>query len=353
MLTFSSCTQNVQNTILDSFKDAPKMELFKVFHFLYEKEYDLNSEEAVSRYKVFKQNVKKIDETNAQNLPYQLGINKFTDLTAEEFQQLYLVAPEVRKGMLKKSIRNLREEGFFDLNADKDDEDRDELIILDGRTVAFTPVDWTSRLGLPRDQGKCGSCWTFSLTAVVEAAYAKKTGVVQPYLSTQQLVDCDLTDGGCNGGDFYNGINYIKKNGLLNDSLYPYVAVANTCVAKITFTNTKKITGFRLCSNYWGGATNACSETKVYNLLAMGPISVGIDGSVIQSYRSGIFTGTCREDNHAVTVVGYGIASGVEYFIVRNSWGINYGESGHIRIARNLANKSSCFLTNEAYIPLV
>jgi C1A family cysteine protease len=354
-----NCSVDVKKTIMDSFKNAPKKEMFKVFHFLYEKKYELNSEEAIRKYKVFKSNLKVIEEVNSKNLSYKFGINQFTDLTPEEFKSKYLMDPLQKKTMLTDGIKNLRsealEEGspdYFDLNADKDEESvetpqKDELINLG----AFSPLDWRRLFGPARDQGECGSCWTFSTAGVVEAAYCRKTGVKE-YLSTQQMVDCDTSNNGCNGGDFNRAFNYIKNNGLMRDREYPYKALKQTCSINSTSLR-KKILSFKFCSNYWSTLSLKCSSDKVYSLLKNGPLGVGIDGTVIQMYESGIFDESCSEDNHAVILAGYGVENGVEYWLVRNSWSRYWGEDGYIRVRRNESNLNSCYVTNEAYGVLV
>ncbi len=112
--------------------------------------------------------MKVIEKTNAQNLEYKFGVNKFTDLTPEEFKIKYLIKTEKKSKMIAETVRNLRDEGlsqdFFDLNADKDDEE------VNNRQ-AYTPVDWSPQFLPPRNQVECGSCWTFTSTAAIEAAY--------------------------------------------------------------------------------------------------------------------------------------------------------------------------------------
>jgi hypothetical protein len=350
LINLISCSVDVKKTIMDSFMNAPKKEMFKVFHFLFEKKYELNSEEALRKYKVFKSNMKIIEETNSKDLPYKFGVNQFTDLTPEEFKSMYLMDPNKKKNMLHDTINNLRsDEGsadYFDLNADRDDDivqtvKTDEIINLG----AYTPLDWRSLFLLPRDQGECGSCWSFAITGVVEAMHARKSGV-RAYLSTQQLVDCDSNNGGCNGGDFYYASNYVKSKGIMREADYKYTASKGTC-KYTTRKPLRRILSYQFCSNYWG--TNRCSPDKVYSLLRNGPLMVGIDGGQgLQYYSSGIFTATCSEDNHAVILAGYGVENGTEYWLVRNSWSPSWGESGYVRVKRN-DTSNSCFVTNEAY----
>ena len=91
----------------------------------------------------------------------------------------------------------------------------------------------------------------------------------------------------------------------------------------------------------------------VYNFLKTGPLSISIDISLLQFYKSGIFNGPCTSDGHGVILVGYGIEYGKQFWLVRNSWGPDWGEKGYIRVARNESNRNSCFVTNEAFGILV
>ena len=258
-------------------------------------------------------------------------------MTPEEFKENYLMNPEIRKTMLTKTIRYLRDSGDFDFDKYADEEDSD--------FTAFTPIDWRKLLKVPRDQGNCGSCWTFATAGVVEGAVAKKYGK-NDYLSTQELVDCDKRNNGCNGGIFDGAFAYAVKSGLSLEVNYPYKGKQGIC--KVPASKTKyRLASFTYCSNYT--SDKMCTEEIAYKNLSKGPTAVGIDGSVIQLYKSGIFSGGCEEDNHAVVVVGWGSSFGQEYWIVRNSWSTSWGEAGHIRIARNTANNYSCFVANESW----
>jgi hypothetical protein len=342
------CRTNPIKTILESFQNAPTKELFKVFHYIYEKTYDLNTEEGVRRYKIFKENLKKIEEVNSKNLPYKFGVNRFTDMTKEEFKKNYLMSPDIKKKAFVSTIRFLSEEGYFDKYADAD-ADADADSAEDGQnknSLTVSPKDWSKYLKEPRDQGNCGSCWTFATTGLVEGLLGIKSNKVAEYLSPQQLVDCDVNNKGCDGGIYGPALNFVKTTGLIQDNEYPYKAVKQYCNAKNN--KTQKIKAFSYCSN---NGTPSCSFDIVYRFLTLGPVGVGIDGNAIQSYSSGIFTDDCNEDNHAVLLVGYGIeqATSTEYFIVRNSWAADWGENGYIRVAKNDSNNYSCFVNNEAF----
>jgi len=353
LLTAISCQSDAERLILNSFKDGPTKEYFKVFHYVYKKNYNLNSEEGIYKYRVFKQNLKIIKETNEKNLSYKLGVNQFADLTNQEFKEKHLMNPEIKRKMITHTIRNLREAGYldFDLYADKEESTEGffNTEVNDTSKRTYVNVDHKNLFLSPRDQGNCGSCWTFATTGVIEAAVSQKTKV-KTYLSVQQLVDCETKNNGCNGGMYPSAFDFARTVGIYPDSAYPYKQIQNPTCAVKNVTKTK-ITSYKFCSNY--SNSPGCSEDSVYGFLRQRPIAVGIDGSVIQLYESGIFTEDCSEDNHAVILTGYGIENGAEYFNIRNSWGSGYGELGYIRVARNDGNNHSCFVTNEAFIPIV
>lgn len=343
LIALASCS-DVRDQIMDSFMDKPTKDAFKVYRLIYNKEYELNSEEGVRRYRIFKTNLKEIKETNAKDLPYKFGVNEFTDLSDEEFADKYLLKEDFEKS-LDKMVKNLRDEGYFDRNADEDDNKIASVMAFE------TSVDWTSNYGPARNQGGCGSCWAFSSLGMVEGRIAQKTGTITPYLSAQELVDC-APSCGCRGGSWSSALNYIIKNGIINDSEYPYTATkAPTCNASTINTPRTYIKSTKF--DYCGGTNlNKCNEDSVFTRLLDGPLAVSIDGCRIKSMKSGIFTGACTGGcPHAVVLVGAGRDSttGLEYWTIRNSWGANWGNNGIINVARNVTNSNNCFITQNAY----
>jgi C1A family cysteine protease len=148
--------------ILKNFMNEKPKELFKVYHFLYKKPYDLNTEEGIARYRIFKKKLAYIKETNAKNLPYKLGLNHFTDYTNEEYRKL-LTKRNIQGGELENLLIGAtplmtpfeQKPFLFDDYVDEEEHPDSGL---------NTNIDWRSKFNPIRDQGQCGSCWTFSTT---------------------------------------------------------------------------------------------------------------------------------------------------------------------------------------------
>jgi len=321
------------DSILENYMDRDPKELFKVYHLVFRKKYTLSSEEAKLRFKNFKNNLEIIRRHNEGNHSYKQGINQFSDLSLEEFRKKYL-----RK-------RKRESEDLSDAKFISDEDEQDDLTKRNLETSKA--VDWSRYFGPIRDQGDCSSCWTFSDSGIVEGCLGIKQGSPVQQLSPQQLLDCDREQQGCDGGDIISNLQFIKKNGLMADSDYPYTASKGSC----KFSSSKvvgRITGTSYCSNY--KKQGSCTASIVKSMVQKGPLAVGIDGGNdgFMNYKSGIFDGDCSDDNHAVILVGFGSDSSGEYWIVRNSWGSSWGMNGYVKVKRNDSNNNSCYVSNEA-----
>jgi C1A family cysteine protease len=195
-------------------------------------------------------------------------------------------------------------------------------------------VDWRDIGGVTyvKNQGHCGSCWTFATSAAMEQAHWRATKELVN-LAESQFVDCNTSDnGGCNGGDVQNAYEYAEKNPvqLLED--YPYVAIDGKCA----YDRSK---GKVSVTSYVNVKVNSVEQLKAALSVGAAHVSIQADKPVFHQYTGGIITDTgCgTHHNHAITAIGYGSSTvngeEVEYYIVKNSWGPTWGEDGYVRIA--------------------
>jgi len=279
-----------------------------------------------ARFQIYKSNLQYVQAHNKLGRSYTVGMNKFADMTNEEFKSMH-------KGCYQ-AVNKTGAQATADV----------------GTASVPASVDWrTSNVVTPvKDQGQCGSCWTFGTTGSMEGAWAISTGDLVSF-SEQQLVDCDTKgdDQGCSGGLPTNAFEYIiKVGGLETESDYPYNAVAGSCV----FSKSKiagKITSYKAVTP---------TEAALKIAAAQQPIAVGIDAShqSFQLYTGGVYDEPACTTNldHAVLVVGYGTDdSGKDFWTVKNSWGSSWGSEGYIQMSRNKDNQ--CGIASDPAYPIV
>jgi len=274
-----------------------------------------SKEELVLRRSIYSANVAKIQAHNAQKLSWTMAVNKFSDLTAEEFKAAYT------GGYLA------REKRAMDLNRER---------IAENTSALPASVDWAAKGAVTpvKDQGQCGSCWAFSTTGSTESSYFIATGKLVS-LSEQQLVDCAGKEGndGCNGGLMDYGFQYIIDNkGICTEASYPYKAANGVCKSTTCTSSGVSITGFT--------DVPVDSETALMTAIVQQPVSIAVeaDQNSFQSYNSGVMTNPCGTNlDHGVLAVGYGTMAGKDHYQVKNSWGADWGSSGYIYLGRGTA----------------
>jgi C1A family cysteine protease len=264
-------------------------------------------------------------------------------MTYEEICNYYNLKP-LTDSEVKMKFRNL---GMFD--DFNDDDEVNTNTNTKNRISERQVVDHTGHMTSIRNQGGCGSCWAFATMSAVEGCWNKSHTIkLTGWLSTQQLVDCDKSNGGCNGGWYSGAMAYLQGVKANYDKDYPYKAVRGTCtISSITSpVQIKETTGI-----YNSGYSR---DADWVNLMLAGPVAVAIEAtSSWMGYRSGYWDGPCKgRVTHAVTLVGFGIeAAGREYYVIRNSWGNSWGENGHMKMAVNRENNQTCFLEAYGFAP--
>jgi len=315
-------------TELDVIKE--EWQAFKLqFNKIYEEVEDM------FRMKIFMENKQKIAKHNQLfgqgNKSYSLRMNKFGDMLHHEFVS---------------SVNGFKRNYNLSLATGS-------LFLSPSNIVLPKEVDWREKGYVTpiKDQGSCGSCWSFSATGALEGQHFRKSGTLVS-LSEQNLIDCSTKYGneGCNGGLMDQAFEYIEYNhGIDTEEAYPYKGRQGKCHYKKQNRGATD-TGFV--------DIPSGDETKLQEALAtVGPVSVAIDASheSFQFYHQGVYDEpSCdsQELDHGVLVVGYGTTEdGIDYWIVKNSWGTTWGEDGYIKMTRNKNNQ--CGIATQASYPLV
>ena len=308
--------------------DTIMFQQFQKFIKKYHKRY-ASINEYLARFEVFKRNVMAAFTENAS---YQTGITKFSDLTQQEFAKTYL---------------NLNYDAMAVANFNP--------YVVQVKNAAPDAWDWREKgyVSPVKDQGSCGSCWAFSTVGNLEGLYYKEKQTMVT-LSEQMLVDCDTYDSGCNGGLMENTFTWLKENGgIMTDTDYPYKGRKGTCQSDETKYVDMQITGYTKLGS--GSSTwDPVDEDEIKEFLyETGPLAVALNANPLQTYSSGILDKTSSQCptsgmNHAVTMVGYGHddSQDKDYWIVKNSWGKNWGEDGYFRIRRGTGCCGiNCYIT--------
>jgi len=292
---------------------------FEVYKHEFGKTY--TEEEAPLRQAIFETNLQRIKQHNQDpTKTWKEGVNQFTDRSRDEFSAVL---------GLKKSLLYSQKAEVMNVH----------------RPAAVNPlpvsVDWRQKgIVTPvKDQGQCGSCWTFATAELTESYWAMATGKLN-ILSEQQILDCTPNPnhcggtGGCEGGTAELAwAQLMTAGGLSSEWTYPYTSYYGsdfTC-------KTSDIAPIAKIAKYVNLPVN--EQDPILNFIASsGPLAISVDASTWSAYESGVYNG-CNQTNpdldHAVMLVGYGTDAELgDYWIVRNSWSPQWGESGYIRLHR-------------------
>jgi len=257
------------------------------------------------------------------DVTFKLGMNHLGDFTPAEVQELLMPTP---KGPSREDSR-AKADMYHPM-----------------RNVQLPDyVNWVEKGAVTgvKDQGVCGSCWTFGTTGTVEGAWFTKTGKLLS-LSEQQIVDCawgnwGSGNSGCDGGFAPPALEWIISNGgIALESSYPYLMVDHWCIADTS-------SGVTVMS--YVNVTEG-EELSLQDAIAnVGPVAVAIDASHpdFYFYLSGIYYQPACSNNindldHEVLAVGYGTDNGQDYWLVKNSWSTHWGQDGFVKMARNRGN---------------
>ncbi|KAG6585563.1 Cysteine protease RD19A, partial [Cucurbita argyrosperma subsp. sororia] len=280
-------------------------------------------EEHDYRFRIFKANLRKAKRHQKLDPGAVHGVTQFSDLTEDEFRK-----------------------NFVGVNRLRLPADAQKAPILPTDNLA-SDFDWRDHGAVTpvKNQGSCGSCWSFSAVGALEGANFLSTGQLVS-LSEQQLVDCDhecdpeeagACDAGCNGGLMNSAFEYIlKAGGLEREEDYPYTGKDR---GPCKFQNAKIAASV---SNF--SVISLDADQIAANLLKNGPLAIGINAAFMQTYMKGVscpYICSKRNLNHGVLLVGYGSAGYAPirfkekpYWIIKNSWGENWGENGYYLICK-------------------
>ncbi|XP_034941110.1 cathepsin L [Chelonus insularis] len=323
-----------------SFSDVV-IEEWNAFKLQHKKQYETPTEESM-RMKIFSNNKYHIAKHNSKYemglVPFKLAINKYSDMLHHEF--IHTLNGFNRTASNKKNLKGTKKL-------------RGATFVSPAHVEFPKHVDWR-KLGAVtpvKDQGHCGSCWSFSATGALEGQHFRTKGFLVS-LSEQNLIDCSGKYGnnGCNGGLMDQAFQYIRDNrGIDTEVSYPYEGQNDTCRYNPRTAGAEDV-GFV-------DIPEGDEEKLMQAVATVGPVSVAIDASheSFQFYSEGVYDEpecSSTELDHGVLVVGYGTdENGKDYWLVKNSWGESWGQNGYIKMARN--QKNQCGIASSASYPLV
>jgi len=311
---------------------------FSEFMARFNKTYAVN--EKSERFRNFQENLKRIEKQNENSKHAKFGINKFSDMSAEEFAQTMLMPKVSAKALATSCLLNGITSPAYSKSQVK---------------ALPTSWDWTAKGAVTpvKNQGQCGSCWTFSVTGCMEGQWFLKGNKLTSF-SEQNIVDCshgccylpgygNVCNQGCNGGWQWNAyFDIVGWGGIETEAEYPYQGITGECQMKKSKLMAP-IKNYTCLSTTTKAATDDQMMAYVY---AHGPISIALDATLLMSYEGGIIdpffpSWECDPSqlDHALLIVGWGqernwIGEMTNYWYVKNSWGADWGDNGYFLLAQ-------------------
>lgn len=296
------------------------------------------------RERIFTRNMALARADNIRFGEEMFGPTKFSDLTPSEFKSKYL-------GYRRNET--LHQPKYFRGAA---------IEVTKPSAPAPEDLDWRTKqqgvISAVKNQGDCGSCWAYSTTEEIESMYVL-AGNDPIKFSPQQIISCDKSDLGCNGGDTLTAYHYVKKaGGMASESEYPDTSYKHGKNGKC---ENFKVAGGEISGYSW--ATSECDkgacndqdeDTLAANMAETGPVSICVNAGKWQNYVKGVMQGrhcgkhSANSLDHCVQAVGYsGYKKGEKtgYWIVRNSWEKSWGIDGYIHLS---IGENTCGIANEA-----
>ena len=293
-------------------------------------------EERKDKFEIFKENYKRIQEFNSQNHSFTLDINQFADTYNDtnyynnNFNKDFIYAENYDLMKKKMTLYDIIKYDFISIK---------QLIeypqyYLDKYRNISNSLIWNDRfVSSVKNQGRCGSCWAFSTTGMIESNM-RINKYNTPILSTQELVDCSSENSGCGGGLMHLALDYcIENDGLVSEEDYPYNATTRICKL---YNNSEinKVNGSNV-KNY-----NFIVPRSVIDIMASlkkGPIALALDASPFEFrfYKQGVIDvspSNYSRLNHAVLLTGYSTYENGSYWLIQNSWGEKWGDNGYVKI---------------------
>jgi C1A family cysteine protease len=314
----------------DQYKKA-----FDEFTSQFDKHY-VDEAERTERFEVFKANYDFILKSNAEGHTYELGVNAFTDLSQHEFSQRYF-------GFSFATLNSSAWQGLPRLGTHE----------YSGAPLKDS-VDWNEHGAVTpaKNQGSCGSCWSFSTTGALEGAWQVATGKLVS-LSEEQFVECSKKNNACGGGSMDVAFAYAEKAGVCTEKSYPYTSghgKVGQCKAANCHVGLPRgaVVGFK------DVARN--KEQALMEAVSRGPVSIAVeaDKRLFQTYKRGVMTRMCGAAlDHGILCVGYGNEKGTDYWLVKNSWGNVWGQKGFGKLMRGKGRSGECGILRMASYPVV